>query len=117
MPAFQQEKYADGVIALLTKFQEHLEGKPDEIPSPLIDDLAMTLFFAGMMIMFVVLSFFKNKKTIAQRKAIRSLGIWSAGLALLSAPFVTFFAFLFFFLRFVGSVLIYVAPVVQVNSG
>jgi uncharacterized protein len=31
VPAFKEWRYADGVVALLTKFEEHLDGKPDDI--------------------------------------------------------------------------------------
>lgn len=116
VPAFKEWRYADGVSALLTKFEEHLDGKPDELAVWRISDFHIMLFFVWGMIMLFILSYYKNKKSFSQKKAIGSLWVWSGVLAILTSPFVAYLALVFFVLRFLGSVMLYVAPMAQVYS-
>lgn len=112
VPAFKEWRYADGVLALLTKFEEHLDGKPDTMTTN-GDDSIFGVFFVGAMVMFIVVAYYKSKSAIKQSKAIWALGMWSAVLALLCSPFVSWIAGILFFFWFLGSIVFYVAPVVQ----
>ncbi len=116
VPAFREERYADGVMALLAKLEAHLDGKPQVESAPLINDFHIMLFFVWGMIMLFILSLYKSKKSLSQKKAIGSLWIRSGVLAILTSPFVAYLALIFFVLWFLGSVMLYVAPTVQVNS-
>ncbi len=85
VPAFKEWRYADGVSALLTKFEEHLDGKPDDIQEISWTYALWLIFWVWCMFMFSLRLRGQIKERPSKEGVTMLLSDWKRQLANMSS--------------------------------